>query len=139
MKAKHSIFLLATVVLGGFVVVWLSTSSQAGEEIYEIRPQISVPEYRTDAARAIDAYERLMERFMNITEKKLITVDTNIEDVTKKLDLIDVKLTRIDRRIARIEKTLGIEKALQPKQKAQNKKANQKSIEGNPPEMKVTD
>ncbi|MHC4890317.1 MAG: hypothetical protein ACYTEO_12750 [Planctomycetota bacterium] len=42
------------------VVVLLSPSIQGGEKTYEIRPQVTLPEYRSDAARAIDAYERLI-------------------------------------------------------------------------------
>ena len=90
------------------VLVWLSPSIQGGERTYEVRPQITLPEYRTDAARAIDAYERLMDRYMGLTEKNLTRIGTGLKGVVKKLDSIDAKLTELSARMARIERGLGI-------------------------------
>ena len=139
MKVNCKVAFVGAIVFVCVVVFWLSTSIGASEQTYEIRPQISLPEYRTDAARAIDAYEILMERYMTITEKRLINVDTNIKAMMKKLDSIETKLTGLNRRIAGIERAVGIEKTHQPKQKAQREKANQKRIQDNPPAMEATD
>ena len=100
------------------VLVWLSTSIQGGEKTYEVRPQITLPEYRTDTARAIDAYERLMDRYMGLTERNLTGIGTGLKGVVKKLDSIDAKLTELSTRMARIEKALGIE---EPKRPVENK------------------
>jgi hypothetical protein len=91
------------------VLVWLSTSIHGSEKKYEVRPQITLPEYRTDAARAIDAYERLMDRYMGLTERNLIGFGMDLKGVDKKLGSIDAKLTEISARMARIERVLGIE------------------------------
>ncbi len=99
------------------VLVWLSTSIQGGEKTYEVRPQITLPEYRTDAARAIDAYERLMDRYMGLTERNLTRIGTGLKGVVKKLDSIDAKLTGLSARIARIERALGIEQPKRPVEK----------------------
>ena len=96
------------------VVVWLSTSIQGGEKTYEVRPQITLPEYRTDTARAIDAYERLMDRYMGLTERNLTGIGTGLKGVVKKLDSIDAKLTVLSARMARIERVLGIEQPKRP-------------------------
>ena len=96
------------------VLVWLSTSIQGGERTYEVRPQITLPEYRTDAARAIDAYERLMDRYMGLTERNLTGIGTGLKGVVKKLDSIDAKLTELSTRMARIERVLGIEQLKRP-------------------------
>jgi len=90
------------------VLVWLSTSIQGGEKTYEVRPQITLPEYRTDTARAIDAYERLMDRYMGLTERNLTGIGTGLKGVVKKLDSIDAKLAELSTRMARIEKALAI-------------------------------
>ena len=111
--------------VGAFVVccvtvVWFSTSIQGDPKTYELRPQISIPEYRTDAVRAIDAYERLMERYMDLTERNSIGISADLKEVIKKLYSIDDKLTKLSARIARIEKTFGIEQPKPPaKEKAQ--------------------
>jgi septal ring factor EnvC (AmiA/AmiB activator) len=99
------LFLLACAGL-----VWLSTSIQGSEKTYEIEPYI-IPEYRTDAARAIDAYERLMERQMNLTEKNLINLNTELKNITEKLASIDTKLMELSIRMTNIEKKLGTEQA----------------------------
>jgi hypothetical protein len=100
------------------LAVWLSTSIQGSTKTYEVRPNITIPESRTDAARAIDAYESLMERYMDLTEKNLFNVGRDTKDAVKKLDSIDLKLTQLSARIAAIEKALGIE---QPKQTIEEK------------------
>jgi hypothetical protein len=100
------------------IVVWLSKSTQGDPETYEIRPGITIPEYRTDAARAIDAYERLMDRYMGLTERNLVRIETDLDTVVRKLDSIDRKLTELSLRISRIEKRFG---AVEPKSSVRKK------------------
>jgi hypothetical protein len=109
MKTKKSLFALAAVIVACIVFIWLSTSLHGIEKTYEIQPQISLPEYRTDAARAIDAYERLMERYMDLTERNLAAIRTDIKISVKKLDSIDNRLKQLSAKIGRIERKLGIE------------------------------
>jgi hypothetical protein len=108
MKTNRNLFAAAVIVISCIVIVWLSVSIKGSPKKYEIQPHITVPEYKTDAARAIDAYERLMDRYMDLTERSIFRVDTDIRDVAEKLDSIDDKLTRLSTRIAGIEKALGI-------------------------------
>ncbi len=56
-KQHKGILAVGVVVLVCLLAVFFSTSIQGKEKKYELRPQITLPEYRTDAARAIDAYE----------------------------------------------------------------------------------
>jgi len=132
MRVNKNLLAVAAAVVCCTIVVWFSTSIQGVPKIYEVEPQITIPEYRTDAARAIDAYERLMERYMDLTERNLFRVGAHVGDVAKKLDSIDDKLTALCTRIARIEKALGIEQPKPPTEenpppKALNKKAHEKS------------
>ena len=83
-------------------------SIYAGAENYEIRPYITLPEYRSDAARAIDAYERTMYRYMAVTEHSLTGVNADVKTMIQKLDSIDAKLTALTNRISHIEEALGI-------------------------------
>ena len=92
-------------------VIWFSATSHGKPEAYEIYPWISVPEYKTDTVRAIEAYESLMERYINTTERNSIRTNRDLKEVIKKLDSINVNLTKLSLRIARIEKTLGIEES----------------------------
>jgi hypothetical protein len=114
MKNSRNLVAVVAVVACCLIFVWLSTSIQGSQKTYELKPQIAVPEYRTDAARAIDAYERLMDRYMDLTERNLFRVGTDIEEVARKLDSIDNRLTQLSTRIAGIEKALGIEQPNPP-------------------------
>ncbi|MHC4489828.1 MAG: hypothetical protein ACYSW7_11760 [Planctomycetota bacterium] len=128
MRVNRNLLALAAAVVCCTIVVWFSTSIQGVPKTYEVRPQVSIPEYRTDAARAIDAYERLMERYMDLTERSLLSVAGDVRDVMKKLDSIDHKLTALGSRTARIEEALGIEHPKPPiKEKHPPKALNKKA------------
>ncbi len=109
MRARKSIFGIIAALVVSLAVVWYSGVIEGYERVYEIRPEIRLPEHRTDAARAIDAYERLMERYMMLSERSFDGINVNLNSVAKKLDSIDGKLTALSARMARIEKALGIE------------------------------
>jgi len=95
----------------------LATSIHAKRKIYEIDPTIASPEYRTDAARAIDAYENLMQRYMDITENNLIGIAADVRNIVEKLDSIDAQLAQLSARMARIEKALKIKAGQAKKQR----------------------
>ncbi len=113
MRSKNLLAVAAG--LAACVLVVLSSKSiQGGQKKYELRPQVTIPEYRTDAARAIDAYERLMNRYMGLTERNLIRIETKLGNIVKKLDSIDRKLTELSARMTKIEKALGAGQAKPP-------------------------
>ena len=114
MITNKNLLAIGAVVVCCITVIWFSTTTQGGPKTYEIQPRISVPQYKTDTVRAIDAYERLMERYMNMTERSSIRINRDLKEVIKKLDYIDNKLTTLSLRIARIEKTFGIEEFKPP-------------------------
>jgi len=109
MRTKKGLFSIAAGLIVCVVVVWYSSVIEGYGKTYEIRPEIRLPEHRTDAARAIDAYERLMDRYMSLSERNFNSINVNLNSVTRKLDSIDSKLSGLSARIARIEKALGIE------------------------------
>jgi len=128
MRTNKGLLAAAAGLVCCIVLILVSTSIQGGEKTYEVRPQIGIPEYKTDAARAIDAYERLMERYMDLTEGNLARIGTDIQVVVKKLNSIDSKLDRLSTRMARIEKALGLEAPKPPaRKKPQTKGADEKS------------
>ena len=113
MKPKQSL-LAVIIVLLLCTAAWFCGSVWGGEKTYEIQPYITTPEYQTDTTRAIDAYERMMERYMDITEKNLNNISEEIKQITKKLDSIDGRLKNIYMKTARIEKTLADKKPKRP-------------------------
>lgn len=115
MKENKKFLAVLTAVAVCFVVAWFSTSGLS--RTYEIRPEIILPEYKSDSSRAIDSYERMMNRFMDITEENLIWIGSDIKTVTTKLDSIENKLTELCVKMARIEGALGIAQAEKPVEK----------------------
>jgi len=108
MRNKRTLLAVAAALAVCIIIAWSSTSLQGRETVYEVRPQISVPEYRSDAARAIDAYERMMERTMDLNERNLTAIGADLREVVRILNSIDAKLGGLSARVARIEKSLGI-------------------------------
>lgn len=92
--------------------VLVLTMSHADAQRYHVRPEIrqeiTLPEHRTDAARAIDAYERTMDRFMALTENNLATMNLEVKLILAKVASINTKVNELSTRMARIEEALGI-------------------------------
>ena len=118
MKTNRNILAVFAVIIACSVVVWLSATLRGGQKTYEIQPHLTIPEYKTDLARVMDAYERLMERYLDLTEQNQSMVGTDLKYVVTTLDSIDGRLAEFSARIARIETALGIE---QPKSAANPK------------------
>jgi hypothetical protein len=121
MRARRNLLVVVAVFVC-CTAVWFSVSLYGGQKTYEVEPWITIPEYRTDAARAIDAYERMMERQMDITEENLTRIGGDLKGVVERLDSINSKLTELSTKIARIEKKLGIEQPAPDPAKAEIKK-----------------
>ena len=118
MKTNRYTLAILVVIIACSVLVWLSASIQGGQKTYEIHPNLTIPEYKTDLTRIMDAYERLMERYMDLTEQNQSMVGTDLKYVVTTLDSIDGRLAEFAARIARIETALGIEQpgsSLSPK------------------------
>ena len=111
LKSKN-LLAVGVVVICFTTIIWFSATTHGKPETYEVQPWISVPPYKTDTVRAIEAYERLMERYINTTERNSIRTNRDLKEMIRKLDTINDKLTKLSFRISRIEKTLGIEKSM---------------------------
>jgi hypothetical protein len=122
MRTNRNLLIVAAVVICCVISFWFSTSIQGGSKTYEIQPQITIPEYRTDAARAIDSYERMMELYIGLADSNLGKINSNVQDILRKLDSINDRLTELSSRIERIEKSLGIEQPQKPADKTAEKK-----------------
>jgi len=112
MKTNRNTLAVLAIIIACSVLVWLSASIQGNQKTYEIQPHLTIPEYKTDLARVMDAYERLMERYMDLTQQNQSMVGADLKYVVTTLDSIDGRLAEFSARIARIETALGIE---QPK------------------------
>jgi hypothetical protein len=109
---KKNKYVLVVAVVAGICLIATAASRAIPDRSrnYDVtETQVNVPEYKTDAARAIDAYERLMERYMDLSEKLISQMGGDCQSVSTKLDSIDTRLTELSTRLNRIEKALGID------------------------------
>ena len=123
MRTNKHLLIATIIIIFSIIFLFAFTSIQGSSRTYDVKPQINIPEYRSDANRAIDAYERLMERYMDLVEKCISDIDKDYETTNNKLDSIDEKLAYLSARIQRIEDALGVEQPIKPsvnKQKIYN-------------------
>ena len=114
MKTNKTLLAGVAVLVSIIIAIVFSGSLQGGQNTYEVRPNLSIPEYKTDTARAIEAYERLMDRYMDLTGSHLTTVGLDLRNIVTRLDSIDARLTELDSRLMRIEQALVAERANTP-------------------------
>jgi hypothetical protein len=105
MNTNKRLFAGACVLLSILAVLFLSVPISGRSRVYEVRPEITLPHTpTTDAARAIDAYERLMNRYIDLSEQNNAYMNTSLAEIKEKLDLLSVQLLDLSERIEKIEK-----------------------------------
>ncbi len=115
MSRNCRVYTIIAAIVFCVVAFCLSTSIGESRRRYEVETQVyGMPAYQSDAARAIEAYERLMERYLDLTERNLIGLAADVKVFTDKLNAIDARLGTLDARLARIEQHLGIVPVIPP-------------------------
>ncbi len=114
MSTNRKLLAVAAVIVCCVIAVWSSTSIHGSPNTYELRPQISIPEHKTDITRVVDAYERLMERYMDLTDRNSASMSVDIKSIAASLDSIDGRLAELSARTARIERAFGIQQPASP-------------------------
>jgi hypothetical protein len=109
MKQNRYLLMIGAVIIACLIAAAVSTAIPSHDKKYDIDTVVDVPGYQTDAARAIDAYERLMDRYMDLSEKVVSQMGGDCQSVSTKLDSLDSRLADISTRLSRIEKALGID------------------------------
>jgi hypothetical protein len=110
MKSKRNLLIACVVVIVCLATAQFALSLQdrhysAGNN-YQVEPEITTPEYQTDTGRVINAYERLMDKYMDLAEEHIAA---DCQSSSQKLESIDAKLTDLSARLSSIEKALGID------------------------------
>ncbi|MHC5061602.1 MAG: hypothetical protein ACYTFK_11035 [Planctomycetota bacterium] len=90
------------------VIVWFGSRTEAADKIFKIHPETTLEGYKSDAVRIMDAYERLMDRYMSLVEGSLTGMGTDVDTAVKKLNSIEKKIDNLGKRIGRIEKAMNI-------------------------------
>jgi len=88
------------------VVFLFCTSIQGVEKTYEVRPEITLPQYKTDTARAIDAQQQVTNRLLDQNERKANEIQLQLQIIIGKLNSIESKLDNLSDRVEKIEKAV---------------------------------
>lgn len=114
MKKKRNIWFMIISVVAGLTAACIYDNVQGSTKTYEIRPEIMTPEYKTDTTRVMDAYERMMDRYVDSTEKQNCELNAGIKSLSEDIDKIQSQMDLLFTKLEGIEKALGIEPAPRP-------------------------
>jgi hypothetical protein len=105
-KSRPSLLLAivsACVIAGLFsATIWSSS------KVYEIRPQINLPEYQLYPPDTTAPFGQMFEQYETAAAEKLSAISADLEAISKKLDSIDSKLVQLSDRLTKIENALGV-------------------------------
>ena len=130
--AKNGALAVFAVLVVGLSAVCLSNSPRGGEKRYEIRPEITIPESKTDVARVLDAYEHLMDDYRQLMQSNLMVLQSELGNLNYRLDAIDAKISALSAQVETIQKKLGIDTATEKPTKAENVTRANEITEENP-------
>jgi hypothetical protein len=99
MKRAKSLLLLIVIIACGLVASYLS-STYAEERTYEVHTEYSLPEYRTDTARAIDAYQQMINRLLDTNERNNAVIIAKLDAIRKDLMLLSARIEKIERAVS---------------------------------------
>lgn len=106
-RNKILLVLGLAVSLCAAVIAVSDSKHEKRENRYELENEISLPEYKSNIDKMIDAYERMVDRLLYATSSGT-KFNSDVNSIYKKLSDIDNKLTVITARLGTIEKKLEI-------------------------------
>jgi hypothetical protein len=127
--------LLLAIVSASIIAGLFSATIWSSSKVYEIRPQINLPEYQLYPPNTTASFGSAcggFEQYETAAAEKLSAISTNLEAISKKLDSIDSKLVQLSDRLTKIESAVGGLGVTQPQKTIpDNIAATQKAIDQN--------
>ena len=130
-EKRQTVLVAGAVLVVCFMVFCFVTTIQGSQNSYEVKPPITISEQRSDAARAIDAYERVMDRFMNITQSNLSGIGTDVHNISERLVVIERKISELSEKMDSIAEKLlheGKEKFVDESQDSNDSEVDKKTL-----------
>ncbi len=93
--ASIGCFLFMCMAAGFFSATLFGSS----EKRYEIRPEITLPEYKTDMDRLTDVYERMIDDYIKVMNQDLTQIHIELQNVSEALDTMSDQLETIQRKL----------------------------------------
>jgi septal ring factor EnvC (AmiA/AmiB activator) len=106
-RNKILLVLGLAVSLCAAVIAVSDSKHEKRENRYELENEISLPEYKSNIDKMIDAYERMVDRLLYATSSGT-KFNADVNSIYKKLSDIDNKLAVITGKLETIEKKLEI-------------------------------
>ncbi|MFA5554922.1 MAG: hypothetical protein WCZ89_00915 [Phycisphaerae bacterium] len=103
MKRTKSLLFIACVVFCCVVLAYMNRTS-AAERTYEINTEYSLPEYRTDTARAIDAYQQMINRLLDSNERNNFLIIAKLDAIQKDLQVLSAKIEKMEKAMEHCQK-----------------------------------
>jgi hypothetical protein len=85
MTGKRNLLIITAALTLCLTVTWFTTSIHGTETTHDPHPHLAVSQNHTDTEHMVDAYEKLMERYIDITENQ-------VSDLSKRLAAIERNL-----------------------------------------------
>jgi GTPase Era involved in 16S rRNA processing len=99
MKRAKSLLLLIVIIACGLIASYIS-STYAEDKTYEVYTEYSLPEYRTDTARAIDAYQQMINRLLDTNERNNAVIIAKLDAIQKDLQLLSTRIENIEKAVS---------------------------------------
>ncbi len=107
MKTRRTFVSFIVIAAACAAFFWLAVSHGVEKSI-EVQTY-NLPEYKSDTARAIDAYQQMINRMLDDNDRNWGMMQEQLNTINGKLDTVLSELDTISGRIGRIEKKMGIE------------------------------
>ena len=94
----------AVLVLLALLFGWLAYTSTAAEVTTRPRTprtvyEVSVPEYQSDMARMIAAYENLSGQYLSLVSQNLAMMDSSDRMILQKMETLEKKLDELTKKV----------------------------------------
>ena len=104
----------ATGYLASFLLIcmaagFFSSTLFGRERRYEIRPEITLPEYKSDMDRVIDAYEKVIDDYICLVDDNLLKMQRELTNISVKLDSMGCEMSDLSNQLETIQRKFGIE------------------------------
>jgi len=106
---KNIVFVFSVLFICMIAGFFSATLFGSERQHYEIRPEITLPEYKTDMDRAVETYQRIIDNYARLTEDGLTDIRSEINDISEKLDSMDQQIAKLSHQLETVQKKLGIE------------------------------
>ncbi len=90
-----------------FLFIFITETGSKGDT-YEVKPDVEVKldRYKSDVVLVVEAYEKLMNRYIELVEKNRTRISTRLDTMENSILLLKTEMALMNDKLGRIEKLL---------------------------------